>query len=45
MGPIGCPEMSVRNYYYMLRSDTEERSSQLLKSQLTPHKKHTLSGS
>ena len=27
MGPIGCPEMSVRNYYYLLRNDPEERNS------------------
>jgi hypothetical protein len=46
MGAIGCPETSVSNYHYMLHSDTEDDSSQLLlKSQLTPHKKHTLSGS
>jgi hypothetical protein len=31
MGPIGCPETSVRNYHYSLRFDTEERSSQLLR--------------
>jgi len=28
MGPIGCPEMSVRNYGYSLRNKPEERSSQ-----------------
>ena len=28
MGPIGCPETSVRNYYYALRNNPEERSSQ-----------------
>jgi len=27
MGPIGCPEMSVRNYHYSLRNNPEERSS------------------
>jgi len=27
MGPICCPETMVRNYHYMLYSDTEERSS------------------
>jgi len=32
MGPIGCPEASVRNYRYSLRNDTVERSSQLLRS-------------
>jgi len=30
MGPIGCPETSVINYHYSLRSNPEERSSQLL---------------
>jgi len=30
MGPIGCPETSVRKYYYTLRDNPEERSSQLL---------------
>jgi hypothetical protein len=29
MGPIGCPETSVRNYPYTLRSILEERSSYL----------------
>ena len=29
MGPIGCPETSVRNCHYCLRNDTEERSSQV----------------
>jgi len=28
MGPIGCPEMSVRIYHYSLRNNPEERSSQ-----------------
>ena len=28
MGPIGCPETSVRNYHYSLRNNQEERSSQ-----------------
>jgi hypothetical protein len=27
MGLIGCPETSVRNYYYSLRNNAEERSS------------------
>jgi hypothetical protein len=31
MGPIGCPEMSVRNYHYSLRNNPEERSSRLLR--------------
>jgi len=28
MGPIVCPETSVRNYHYLLRNNPEERSSQ-----------------
>ena len=28
MGPIGCPETSVRNYQYLLCNNPEERSSQ-----------------
>ena len=31
MGPIGCPETSVRNYHYSLCNDPEERSSNLLR--------------
>ena len=31
MGPIGCPETSVRNYHYSLCNDPEERSSLLLR--------------
>jgi len=31
MGPIVCPEMSVKNYHYTLRSSPEERSSHLLR--------------
>jgi len=27
MGTIGWPEMSVRNYHYLLRNSPEERSS------------------
>ena len=30
MGPIGCPETSVRNYHYLLRNSPEGRSSHLL---------------
>ena len=30
MWPIGCPETSVRNYYYSLRNNPEQRSSPLL---------------
>jgi hypothetical protein len=28
MGPIGCPEKSVRNYRYSLRNGLEQHSSQ-----------------
>jgi hypothetical protein len=28
-GMIGCPKMSVKNYYYLLHNNPEERSSQL----------------
>jgi len=28
VGPVGCPETSVRNYHYSLRNDPEERRSQ-----------------
>ena len=28
MGPIGCPETSVRSYHYCLRDNPEERSSE-----------------
>jgi hypothetical protein len=31
VGPIGCPETSVRNYRYSLRSNPEERISHLLR--------------
>jgi hypothetical protein len=31
MGPIGCPETSVRTYQYMLCISLEERSSHLLR--------------
>jgi hypothetical protein len=31
MGPIGCPETSVRNYAYSLRNNSEESSSRLLR--------------
>jgi len=29
MGPIGCPETSVRNYHYSPRNNHEERGSRL----------------
>jgi len=32
MGPIGCPEPSVRNYYSTLRNSPEERRSQKSKN-------------
>jgi hypothetical protein len=28
LGQIGCPKMSVRNYYYTLHTNPEEHSSQ-----------------
>ena len=31
IGPIGCPETSVRNYHYSLNNNPKERSSQLLR--------------
>ena len=31
MGPISCPETSVRNYHYLLRYKPQERSSHLLR--------------
>jgi hypothetical protein len=31
MGPIGCPETSVRNYHYPLRNNPEECSYHLLR--------------
>jgi len=31
MGPTGCPETSVRNYYYSLRINSGERSSNPLR--------------
>ena len=30
LGPIGCPETSVRNYHYSLRNNPEEHSSHLV---------------
>jgi len=32
IGPIVCPETSARNYCYSLRNNSEERSSELLRS-------------
>ena len=31
MGPIGCPETSVRNCHYSLRKSPEERNSHVLR--------------
>jgi hypothetical protein len=31
MGPIGCPEISVKNYLHALRNIPEERRSRLLR--------------
>jgi hypothetical protein len=31
MGPIGCPETSVRNYHYTLRNNAEQSSSHILR--------------
>jgi len=31
MGPIGCPEVSVRNYHYLPGNSQEEHSFQLLR--------------
>jgi len=30
MGPIGCPETSIKNHYYSLHNNPEERSSLLM---------------
>ena len=35
MGPIGCPETSVKKYHYTLRNLLEERKSQRRSSLLT----------
>jgi len=43
MRPIGCPETSVRNYYYSLRNNSEECSSHtLLGGSLKSRKKYSL---
>jgi hypothetical protein len=31
MGPIGCPETSLRNYHHTLRNSSEERTSRIKK--------------
>jgi hypothetical protein len=31
LGPIGCPETSVRKYHYSLRNNPEQHSSQVLR--------------
>jgi hypothetical protein len=33
LGPIGCPETSVRNYHYSLRNSQEQRNSYLLRGE------------
>jgi hypothetical protein len=35
MGPIGCPEKSVRNYHYPLRNNPEEHNSHLFRQSRT----------
>jgi hypothetical protein len=35
MGPVGCPETSVRNYNYTPRNNSEERSSLLFVRNVT----------
>jgi len=42
VGPIGCPETSVRNCHYLLRNSPEERSSQRKYKEmaLTSHEKN-----
>jgi len=42
MGPIGCPETSVRNYHYLLRNNPEERSSHLLRDKSLKSRKFHL---
>jgi len=37
MGPIGCPETSVRNYHYSLRNNPEERSPGYLAAEARNH--------
>jgi hypothetical protein len=31
MGPIGCPETTLRNYHFSLRNNSEERNSHLVR--------------
>jgi len=40
MGPVGCPETSVRNYHYCLRNSAEEGKSH---TRFLPHGEQTLS--
>jgi len=35
MGPIGCPETSVKNYRYSLRTNSEEEPSSRVYSMVT----------
>jgi len=41
MGPIGCPEKSVRNYHYSLRNTPDECSSQLCRGGSLKSRKYT----
>ena len=41
MGSIGCPEMSVRNYHYLLRNSPEERSVHVWINSCTHTHTHT----
>jgi len=42
MGPIDCPETSVRNYLYSLRHSPEERSSYLIRGKSLKSRKSGL---
>jgi len=39
IGPISCPETSVRNYHYMLRNTPEECRSRLLRGRIFKSRK------
>jgi len=43
MGPVCCPETSVRNYHYSLRNNPEERSVYLLIGGSLKSRKNTAS--
>jgi hypothetical protein len=40
MGPIGCPETSIRNSHYSLRNNPDERSSYLLRGGILKSRLH-----